>query len=57
MLRDLRENAHLTQQELADKVGITRSQICMIEIGKSKPSIELAKKLGEALDTDWTIFF
>ncbi|MBN2252006.1 MAG: helix-turn-helix transcriptional regulator [Candidatus Altiarchaeota archaeon] len=32
----------LTQQELADKVGVTRQTINAIELGKYSPSIELA---------------
>lgn len=57
MLRTLREKAGLTQEELASLVGVQRTQITMIEIGKSRPSINTAKKLGEVLNVDWTIFF
>lgn len=57
MLRELREKAGLTQEELASLVGVQRTQITMIEIGKSSPSIKTAKKLGEVLKVDWTIFF
>lgn len=40
------ENGGLTQQELADRVGVTRQTIISIERGKYKPSIELALRLG-----------
>lgn len=57
LLKELRIKYGLTQDELSEKVGISRSQLAMIETGSSKPSIKLAKKLGEVLDTDWTKFF
>ena len=40
------ENGDLTQQELADKVGVTRQTIISIERGKYKPSIELALRIA-----------
>ena len=57
MLRELREKAGLTQEELASMVGVQRTQITMIENGKSSPSIKTAKKLAEVLKVDWTKFF
>jgi len=41
----------MTQQELADKVGVTRQTILSIEKGKFKPSVELALRLARVLDT------
>lgn len=40
------EQGELTQQQLADRVGVTRQTIISIEGGKYKPSIELALKLA-----------
>lgn len=34
-----------TQEELAKKVGISQQSVSLIEIGKRKPTIEIAKKL------------
>jgi len=49
-LRRYRFNAgELTQQELADKVGVTRQTIHSIEKGKFKPSVELALRLARVL--------
>jgi len=39
----------LTQQELADRTGVTRQSIISIERGRFRPSVELALKLARAL--------
>lgn len=36
----------MTQQDLADRVGVTRQTILSIEKGKYRPSIELALQLA-----------
>ena len=41
-VRDLRTEAGLTQEQLADKVGVTRVTINCLERGVYMPSIELA---------------
>ncbi len=47
-------NGELTQEQLAEKVGVTRQTIIAIEGGKYAPSLELAFKIalafGVALD-------
>lgn len=37
----------MTQEELADKVGVTRQTIMAIEKGKYSPSLELAFRIAE----------
>lgn len=37
----------MTQQELADRVGVTRQTILSIEKGKYTPSVALALQLAE----------
>lgn len=37
----------ITQQELADRVGVTRQTILSIERGKYNPSVGLALRLAE----------
>lgn len=56
-LKKMREDKGYTQKRLADETGVTRTAIANIEGGFSKPSIELAKKIGEVLGFDWTLFF
>ncbi len=45
-VRELRTGAGLTQEELAQKVGVTRVTINCLENGVYLPSIELALKLA-----------
>lgn len=40
----------LSQQELADKVGVTRQTIGLIEKGKYNPTINLCIKIVKALN-------
>ncbi len=48
-LRRLRFFAdEMTQQELAERAGISRQTIISIEAGKYTPSLELAFRLAEA---------
>ncbi|ELY87978.1 MULTISPECIES: helix-turn-helix transcriptional regulator [Natrialba] len=46
-LRVKRAEAEITQQELADAVGVSRQTIYAIEKSKYDPSLELAFKLAE----------
>jgi len=48
-IRRLRfENGELTQQQLADKAGVTRQTILAIEAGKYSPSLTLAFRIAKA---------
>ena len=48
-IRKLRfENGEMTQQELADKVGVTRQTILAIEADKYSPSLILAFRIAKA---------
>ena len=50
-IRRLRfENGEMTQQELADKAGVTRQTIIAIEAGKYAPSLPLAFKLARTFN-------
>ena len=39
----------MTQQDLAERVGVTRQTIISIEKGKYQPSVELALRLAKIL--------
>lgn len=49
-IRKFREAKHISQQTLADKLGLDRSAVCKWESGKTKPSIEHMKLLADHLD-------
>jgi putative transcriptional regulator len=47
-IRKLRFNAsEMTQQELADKLNVSRQTIIAIEAGKYSPTLELAFRIAE----------
>lgn len=51
-LRKLRFLAdEMTQQELADKAGVSRQTVVAIEKGNYSPSLELAFRLAHIFDT------
>ena len=49
-VRRHRLRVDLTQQELADRVGVTRQTILSIEKGKYSPTVGLALRLARELD-------
>jgi putative transcriptional regulator len=50
-IRKLRFNHdEMTQQQLADKVGVTRQTIIAIEKGQYSPSLELAFRIARAFN-------
>jgi putative transcriptional regulator len=48
-IRELRAERDMTQQDLADKVGVTRQTVIAIEQDKYSPSLETAFKVALAL--------
>ncbi|RHW37290.1 XRE family transcriptional regulator [Neobacillus notoginsengisoli] len=44
-----RKEMGLTQEQLAEKVGINRAYLANIENGKNTPSLEVAKNISAAL--------
>lgn len=49
-IRELREEAGLTQAELADRVDVTRQTILYVEKGEYNPSLELAWRIAREFD-------
>ena len=48
-IRRLRfDHGELTQQELAERVGVTRQTINAIELGKYSPSLDVAFRIATA---------
>jgi putative transcriptional regulator len=48
-IRELRAERKMTQQELADQVGVTRQTVIAIEQDKYSPSLETAFKVARVL--------
>lgn len=48
-LKSLRQRKALTQQELADKAGVTRSTVARVEGGEKEPFPTTIRKLADAL--------
>lgn len=49
-IKDLRKARQLTQDELAEKLGVSRQTVFAIESGRSEPSLELAARLCSLLE-------
>lgn len=59
-LKDLREIRHehkLTEAVVSSRVGISQQYYNLIENGKRRPSVEVAKKIAEVLGFPWTRFY
>jgi transcriptional regulator with XRE-family HTH domain len=48
-LRELRNEASLSQEELAERAGVSRTTIAYLELGMRKPHPKTRRKLAEAL--------
>lgn len=54
-IKKVRTDLHLTQQEFADRISVSRSFVSRMESGKEKPSNSLLKLIALEFDvsTDW----
>lgn len=55
--RHRRQLDGMTQQELADRVGVTRQTILSIEKGRYNPSVGLALRLAETFGVTVEVLF
>lgn len=46
-----------SQYKMAAEIGISQSYYASIEIGSRRPSVAIAKKIGEVMGFDWTRFY
>lgn len=51
-IRDLRTRQNMTQDELAERLFVTRQTVSNYEIGKSRPDVDMLVKIAEVLETD-----
>ena len=49
IIKQLRKDAKLRQEDLAEKVGVSRQTIIAVENDKYNPTLELAMKLAKQL--------
>nr|DAP71504.1 MAG TPA: Helix-turn-helix XRE-family like protein [Caudoviricetes sp.] len=57
LLEEKRNELKMTQEEVADKAGITRAYYSMIEAGKKTPSPKIAQRIANIFNIEWTIFY
>ena len=50
-VKEYRKQYKLTQEELANKLGVTRQTIIAVENDKYNPTLELAMRLAKYLNT------
>lgn len=51
-IRDLRQRKNMTQDDLAEKLYVTRQTVSNYELGRTRPDIDMLVKIAEVLDTD-----
>jgi transcriptional regulator with XRE-family HTH domain len=51
-VRDCRVSAQLTQTELADRLGMSRSSVANIEAGRQTIKVDLVHRIATVLDAD-----
>ena len=56
-IRELRKARGLSQEELAEKIGIEQKHVSRIEVGKNYPTIPRLEKIAEALEAPIMLFF
>ncbi len=57
-IRRLRfDHSEMTQQALADRIGVTRQTVNAIELGKYSPSLEVAFRIAAVFDVPLTEVF
>lgn len=56
-LSKIRETKGLSQYQVAEKCGISRSYYADMEQGRRNPKVDTAKAIASELGFDWTLFF
>lgn len=52
VLRSLRKNAGMSQEELGNKLGLAKSTISMYESGTREPSLEILEAIADTFNVD-----
>lgn len=56
-LQKERERKNISQEALANRIGVSRQSLSAIERGLTLPSVENAKKIAAVLDLKWSDFY
>lgn len=56
-VKELRKKRGLTQGNFCEKIGITQSYLSQVEKGHKEPSIDVLKKIADALGTPMPVLF
>jgi transcriptional regulator with XRE-family HTH domain len=56
-LRRLRQETGLSQEELADRAGLNRNYVGMLEREENAPTVDALEQLSDALNVDPVSFF
>jgi putative transcriptional regulator len=51
-IKEFRAHKNLTQEQLAELVGVRRETIVFLEMGKYNPSLKLAHDIAKVLETN-----
>ena len=56
-IRELRKACGLTQEQLAERIGVEQKHVSRIELGTNYPTIKRLEKIAEALNLPMQSFF
>jgi transcriptional regulator with XRE-family HTH domain len=56
-IKEMRKFCGLSQQQLAEKIGVEPRHMSRIEVGKNYPTIDRLEKIAEALNVPLKDFF
>lgn len=48
-LQKVRQSKDITQEELAEKIGVSQTWIAYLETGRNKPNLKMLEKIAKAL--------
>lgn len=51
-IKSLRKQRHITQVQLAEKIGVSRSTISMYEMGEREPDFETLEAIADVFNVD-----
>lgn len=55
-LSDLRDQKGMTQQQFAESIGVTQSDVCKMEKGTRPLGKKLARRIAETFNVDYRMF-